>query len=88
MRFYDIIVCCPNKDNLNFPVDKNCFKMQMCSVDTENGKFFLPCNGCDEFCGADICQRCTAAITLMFHRGFRTNYPSMLVVPDLSLLAK
>lgn len=34
--------------------------------DYSNGPFPLPCNGCENMHGGDTCQKCCAAVTLLF----------------------
>lgn len=52
-------------------------------VPIEDGPFPLPCNGCDNMSGAKLCERCCAAITLMFFNDpdLDTSEP---LVPKLS----
>lgn len=48
-------------------------------------QFPLPSNGCEELNGELICERCRAAVTLMFYRGI--DYTSTDVIsPDFSIL--
>ena len=42
-------------------------KMEIEFVKQENGWFPLPCNGCDMLNGDPLCEKCCAALTLMFY---------------------
>lgn len=49
-----------------------------------DGKVFAICNGCEEMCGDIQCEKCRAAITLMYMRG--EPVPKVAFPPPLHLL--
>jgi hypothetical protein len=53
---------------------------------TEDGKTFAMCNGCDAMEGRTQCQKCCAAITLMYMRG--EPMPAGAFPPPLHLLGE
>lgn len=60
-RSIEFTVNCPL-----YPFSKQ--KMWMEFVKQESGWFPLPCNGCDMLSGNPMCEKCCAALTLMFYR--------------------
>ena len=59
-RLVDFVVCCPRDKHQKRP-------MQIKFIKKEDGNWFpLPCNGCDELNGSNICGECIAAITKLF----------------------
>lgn len=44
--------------------------MSVTFVDNNDKDFPLPVNGCDDLCGNKICEKCSAAITLLFFHGY------------------
>ena len=54
------------------------------TIVTEDGHVFATCNGCDEMCGDTKCQKCRAAITLMYMHG--EPVPEAAFPPPLRLL--
>ena len=51
----------------------------------ENKIFYFPCNGCDSASGSGICEKCRAAVTLMFMNGYEYS-PGTPIIPDFSKL--
>lgn len=78
-RVVDFTVNCPL-----YPFSK--WKMTVELVKQESGWFPLPCNGCDMLGGNPICEKCRAALTLMFYRdpGMDVSVP---VSPKLPLVS-
>ena len=73
-RFLNIKVKCPRNGRVQ--------EMQVRFVKTEDGRDFpTPVNGCDEACGEQMCYKCSAAITMMFYRGYE-YFPPDIVIPD------
>ena len=52
---------------------------------TDFSRFYFPCAGCDNCHGSDRCDRCCAALTLMFHKGYE-HTPGEAITPDFELL--
>jgi hypothetical protein len=43
------------------------YTMPMEYIRLEDGKkFYMPCNGCEEFCGDNSCKKCIGVITKLF----------------------
>ena len=75
-RFLNIKVKCPRNGCVR--------KMQVVFVKTEDGRSIpVPVNGCDDACGESICYKCSAAVTLLFYRGYE-YFPTDVVIPDIS----
>lgn len=78
--YVKITVRCPNNPSVKYP-------MEMKYIITDNGsKLYAPCNGCDFLSGATICQKCTAAITMMFNYREQDINVHESISPDLSIL--
>lgn len=72
--------------NIVCPADNTLRPMEINSVDLPGGeKFVLPVNGCDNYAASDLCQKCRAAVTLMFHSGYRPEIGKS-VIPDFEVL--
>lgn len=63
-------------------------KVQIILTKLPDGSWFpLPCNGCDSLNGTKPCERCCAAITLMFFHAKEGEIDlSKPISPDFSLL--
>ena len=72
--------------NIVCPADNTLRPMEISAVDLPGGeKFVLPVNGCDNYAASDLCQKCRAAVTLMFHSGYRPEIGKS-VIPDFEVL--
>ena len=71
-KFVDFKVICPK----NVQLIKN---MQITFVADGQKWFPLPCNGCDDFHGCSVCEKCVASLTLLF-----AKEPDVDVVSPLS----
>ena len=47
--------------------------------------FYFPVNGCDNCNGSDICQKCCAALSIMFQAGYKVEI-GQIVIPDFEVL--
>lgn len=77
-RVVEFTVNCPL-----YPFSK--WKMWMEFVKQESGWFPLPCNGCDMLSGDSMCEKCCAALTLMFYKDPDMDV-STPVSPKMSLV--
>lgn len=74
------------KITVNCPTNHSLYPMEIVIVPHPNGSdFVLPVNGCEHYASCQTCEKCRAAITLMFHNGYTTDNGKP-VIPDFSVL--
>lgn len=68
------------------PITTHPQTMQIRYVDRDVSKrVYFPCIGCDNCHGSTQCDRCCAALTLMFHRGYE-HTPGKTITLDFEVL--
>lgn len=70
--------------NVRCPATKNIEKVQIKTIPFEK-HLVAPVQGCENLNGSSICQRCCAALTLMFQAKIE-YFPTDIIEPDLSIL--
>jgi hypothetical protein len=66
------------------PASQRIEPMQLTFLPTDR-QMVLPCQGCENLNGSDVCNRCRTAITLMFKNGLE-YFCTDVITPDFSIL--